>query len=531
MTGGAFGSLLGQVLRVTPSERKILLACRRRRRHGGDVRRAARRGRARDRAAAVRVLEPRRSCPLDRRRRASPAPCTRRCSGNGPLFDGAAARLRRTRDRCRSFAVARRALRIARGRGVQGAVRGRARLPPIADTGVLAPGPGRGGVRARSGSLVPRALGVGYDAIDDVLANRLAVGTLVVLVLGKLVIWWLALGSGTSGGTLAPILLISGCVRRPARPLVNEVLPDLHLSPGAVALVAMAATFGASTRAAFTAIVFAFELTHDYRRILPMMLAAVIADIVAGAAPRRRPDDREAAAPRSAGAARLRGRTSSRPRGSREHHDHADVVTMRSDATVDDARREGSSRRSPQRLPARRRGRPLRRDRHPHGSPQARGEREHPRRSRCEPRRRDRDRRRHVLTVLERILDEAVDHVPVLDADRTSSGSAPARTSCACTRSSAPPTGTSPVGTTHCAPGGGRRHPVRSVPRETPRERRPADGRGSPSSRENEALARFRHALRASSGSPSRPPGTRGHLRPSTNSCCRSAGTPVRRHP
>ena len=56
-----------------------------------------------------------------------------------------------------------------------------------------------------------------------------------------------------------------------------------HVSPGAVALVAMAATFGAATRATFTSIVFAFELTRDYRRHPALMLAAVIADLVAGA--------------------------------------------------------------------------------------------------------------------------------------------------------------------------------------------------------------------------------------------------------
>lgn len=59
---------------------------------------------------------------------------------------------------------------------------------------------------ATVGLIVPRALGVGYDAIDDVLNARLAVGTVAALAAGKLIAWWLALGSGTSGGTLAPIL-------------------------------------------------------------------------------------------------------------------------------------------------------------------------------------------------------------------------------------------------------------------------------------------------------------------------------------
>ena len=59
----------------------------------------------------------------------------------------------------------------------------------------------------------PRALGVGYDAISDVLTAKLAVGALAGLAIAKFVAWWLALASGTSGGTLAPLLLISGVVR------------------------------------------------------------------------------------------------------------------------------------------------------------------------------------------------------------------------------------------------------------------------------------------------------------------------------
>ncbi len=132
---------------------------------------------------------------------------------------------------------------------------------------------------ASLGLLVPRALGVGYDAIDDALAGRLAVGTLAALAVGKLVIWWIALGSGTSGGTLAPILLISSC----AGGLVGELLHDIvpSVSPTAFALVAMAATFGAATRAPLAAIVFVFELTRDYDAILPLMGATVLADMVA----------------------------------------------------------------------------------------------------------------------------------------------------------------------------------------------------------------------------------------------------------
>jgi len=133
---------------------------------------------------------------------------------------------------------------------------------------------------ATVGLAAPRALGVGYDAIGDVLNSRLALGTVAVLGLVKLVSWWLALGSGTSGGTLAPILLISAAFGTLFGAGVNHVLPGAHVAPGAFALVAMAATFGASTRATFTAIVFTFELTRDYQVVVPLMLATVLADLV-----------------------------------------------------------------------------------------------------------------------------------------------------------------------------------------------------------------------------------------------------------
>ncbi len=134
---------------------------------------------------------------------------------------------------------------------------------------------------ATVGLAVPRALGVGYDAIDDALAGRLALATLATLAVGKLVVWWLALASGTSGGTLAPILLISASTGGLIGELAARALPGAGISPGAWALVAMAATFGAATRAPFAALVFVFELTRDYNAVLPLMLATVLADLLA----------------------------------------------------------------------------------------------------------------------------------------------------------------------------------------------------------------------------------------------------------
>lgn len=133
---------------------------------------------------------------------------------------------------------------------------------------------------ATVGLFVPRALGVGYDAIDDVLNARVAVGVAAALAVGKLIAWWLALGSGTSGGTLAPILLVSASFGTVVGSVLNQILPGADLALGAFAVVAMAATFGAAAQATFTAIVFVFELTRDYNVILPLMLASVVADLV-----------------------------------------------------------------------------------------------------------------------------------------------------------------------------------------------------------------------------------------------------------
>ncbi len=133
------------------------------------------------------------------------------------------------------------------------------------------------------GLFVPRALGVGYDVIGDALTGQVAVGTLAVLMIGKLIAWWIALGSGTSGGTLAPVLVVAATFGALVGSAFEALIPELALGAGAFAVVAMAATFGAATRATFASIIFVFEITRDYEIILPLMGASVIADLVAGA--------------------------------------------------------------------------------------------------------------------------------------------------------------------------------------------------------------------------------------------------------
>ena len=131
------------------------------------------------------------------------------------------------------------------------------------------------------GYFVPRVLGVGYDTISDILNANLALKLLIVVMVAKAVALVISLGSGTSGGLLAPMFMSSAALGGVFAIGMNEIFPAAHLSAGAFALVAMGAVFGAASRAAFAFIVFAFEITRDYNSVLPLMLVTVIADGVA----------------------------------------------------------------------------------------------------------------------------------------------------------------------------------------------------------------------------------------------------------
>jgi chloride channel protein, CIC family len=131
------------------------------------------------------------------------------------------------------------------------------------------------------GYFVPRILGVGYDTIGDILNANLAWKLLLVVMVAKSVALVISLGSGTSGGLLAPMFMSSAAMGGAFAMGVNRILPAANLSAGAFALVAMGAVFGAASRATFSFIIFAFEITRDYNSVLPLMLVSVIADGVA----------------------------------------------------------------------------------------------------------------------------------------------------------------------------------------------------------------------------------------------------------
>jgi CBS domain-containing protein len=125
----------------------------------------------------------------------------------------------------------------------------------------------------------PRVLGVGYAVIGAELAGSIAGGALLALGIAKLLAWWVALGSGTSGGTLAPLLFIGGAFGGWLGSIA--VHAGIPVDPRAFALVAMAAVFGASTRAVLTAIVFMIEIVAAPAMAVPLMLATAAAAIVA----------------------------------------------------------------------------------------------------------------------------------------------------------------------------------------------------------------------------------------------------------
>jgi len=135
--------------------------------------------------------------------------------------------------------------------------------------------PAIGGVAVGAGGLIdPRALGVGYDTIGAELAGRLALGTLLVLLVVKLVIWSVALGSNTSGGILAPLLMLGAAMGG----ILGAALPGAGV--GTWALLGMAAALAGVTRSPFTSVVFALELTHNINCLFALLVACTIAHLV-----------------------------------------------------------------------------------------------------------------------------------------------------------------------------------------------------------------------------------------------------------
>jgi CIC family chloride channel protein len=130
------------------------------------------------------------------------------------------------------------------------------------------------------GWIAPRTLGVGYDNIDAVLSGTIAGRALLVLATLKLVSWAVALGSGTSGGTLAPLFTIGGGLGALLGGAAAAAAPGLGLDVRVAGLVGMAAMFAGASRALLASIVFAFETTRQPMGLLPLLGGCTAAYLV-----------------------------------------------------------------------------------------------------------------------------------------------------------------------------------------------------------------------------------------------------------
>ena len=124
------------------------------------------------------------------------------------------------------------------------------------------------------GYLDPRVLGVGYDLIHSLLRGDIVGPTLLGLLVGKALVWSIALGSGTSGGVLAPLLMMGGALGA----------FEAHWIPmgdtGLWAMISMAAIMGGTMRSPFTAIVFTLEVTHDLNLLPALLVSCIASEIV-----------------------------------------------------------------------------------------------------------------------------------------------------------------------------------------------------------------------------------------------------------
>ncbi|MEO6968954.1 MAG: chloride channel protein [Rhodanobacteraceae bacterium] len=121
------------------------------------------------------------------------------------------------------------------------------------------------------GLVAPHTLGVGYDNIENIVSGHFGVKVLVSLCVLKFVSWAIALGSGTSGGTLAPLFTIGGALGALIGIGLATIAPSFGVDPRIAALVGMASIFAGASRALLTSIVFAFETTRQPVGLLPLL--------------------------------------------------------------------------------------------------------------------------------------------------------------------------------------------------------------------------------------------------------------------
>jgi CIC family chloride channel protein len=131
------------------------------------------------------------------------------------------------------------------------------------------------------GVFYPQVFSDGYEAIRLTLYGNMVIWLMLILILLKIIATSLTLGSGNSGGIFAPSLFIGAVTGGAFGYFIHQMFPDITATEGAYALVGMAALVGGTTHAPITAILIIFEMTSDYRIILPLMVAVVFSTLVA----------------------------------------------------------------------------------------------------------------------------------------------------------------------------------------------------------------------------------------------------------
>ncbi|MCB9111080.1 MAG: chloride channel protein [Anaerolineales bacterium] len=140
---------------------------------------------------------------------------------------------------------------------------------------------GAGAVVGITGLFLPQVFGVGYETIGEILnKNDITLWLLLALLLAKLILTPISIGGGFHGGVFAPSLFIGATLGGGFGIIAMYLFPGLNVSPPAFALVGMAAVLAGSVHAPLTAVILLFEMTNDYRIILPLMFAVAVSLLI-----------------------------------------------------------------------------------------------------------------------------------------------------------------------------------------------------------------------------------------------------------
>ena len=141
-----------------------------------------------------------------------------------------------------------------------------------------------GAVVGVCGLFLPQVLGVGYDTIEKILGSpSFPIAILLALVAAKLVMTSISIGGGFPGGVFAPSIFLGAALGGAYGMVAAQLFPSLNIVPGAFAMVGMAAVLAGAVHAPLTAIILLFEMTNDYRIILPLMFAVTVSLVLSRA--------------------------------------------------------------------------------------------------------------------------------------------------------------------------------------------------------------------------------------------------------